>query len=128
MHSSPVFLVLQQSCSTEFKTRQKNHLLICRYIVENSHYWHRDHSVQIKEIENMNKMKMVLFVNHKMNFQNYLEKMNRRTELMLGLKEIFEILGIRYHLLPQEVHIGYVGSLAPATLIHAMPPPSRSLQ
>lgn len=88
-----------------------------RYVEENSQYWHPNHSVQVKEIENMNKMKMVLFVNHKMNFQNFLEKMNRRTELMLALKVIFEDLGIRYHLLPQEVQISHV----PATSTPAIP-------
>ena len=58
----------------------------------------------------MNKMKMALFVNHKMNFQDFLQKMNRRTELMLALKKIFEDVGIKYHLLPQELHISYIGS------------------
>ncbi|KAL3535550.1 hypothetical protein ACH5RR_004011 [Cinchona calisaya] len=82
---------------------------IKEYIEGNSH-WHPDHSVQIKEIENMNKMKMSLLVNHKMNFQNFLQKLNRRTELMLALKKIFEEIGIKYHLLPQELHVSYIGS------------------
>lgn len=83
---------------------------IKEYIEGNPHHWHRDHSVQIKEIEQMNTMKMALFVNHSTNFQDFLQKMNRRTELMLALKKIFEDVDIKYHLLPQELHISYIGS------------------
>lgn len=57
----------------------------------------------VKEIENVNKIKMALFFNHTMNFQDYAEKNRRRTELVLELKKIFEELHIRYDLLPQEV-------------------------
>lgn len=62
----------------------------------------------VKEIENVNKIKIALYVNHTMNFQNYGEKNTRRTELVLELKKIFEELEIRYHLLPQAVHLSYV--------------------
>ncbi|CDP03109.1 unnamed protein product [Coffea canephora] len=96
--------------STSFESIEALKAKIKEYIDGNPHHWHPDHSVQIKEIEQMNKMKMALFVNHKMNFQDFLQKMNRRTELMLALKKIFEDVGIKYHLLPQELHISYIGS------------------
>ncbi|CAL5437919.1 unnamed protein product [Camellia sinensis] len=38
-------------------------------------------------------MKMALFVNHTINFQNYVERGNRRSDLVLELKKIFEELG-----------------------------------
>lgn len=59
----------------------------------------------VKEIENVNKIKMALFFNHTMNFQNYGEKNRRRSELVLEMKRIFEELNIKYDLLPQEVHL-----------------------
>lgn len=59
----------------------------------------------VKEIENVDKMKMALCVQHTMNHQNYGERNNRRSDLILELKRIFENLGIKYHLLPQEVHL-----------------------
>lgn len=68
--------------------------------------------MQIKEIEQVNKMKMALYVTHTINFQNYGEKSNRRSDLVFELKKIFEELGIKYHLLPQEVHIRYTESAA----------------
>lgn len=93
---------------------------IKEHILKAPVHWHPDHSVQIKEIENMNKMKMVLFVNHKINFQEYLEKMNRRTTLMLALKQIFEDLNIKYHLLPQQVQLTHYN--ASSSILPAPPP------
>ena len=69
--------------------------------------------MQVKDIKDVNKMKMALYVTHTMNFQNFLEKSNRRSELVLELKRIFEELKIKYNLLPQEVHLRYVGSAPP---------------
>ncbi|KAK4742785.1 hypothetical protein SAY87_000786 [Trapa incisa] len=75
------------------------------YIEKNKMHWHENHSVLVSEIENINKIKIALIVNHKMNFQNYLEKTRRRTELVIELKRIFEELNIKYNLIPQEVHL-----------------------
>ncbi|GMH11820.1 hypothetical protein Nepgr_013661 [Nepenthes gracilis] len=76
---------------------------IKKYLEQNSHFWHPDHNVVVKEIENVNKIKMVLFVNHTMNFQEFVEKNRRRSELVLEVKKIFEELDIKCNLLPQEV-------------------------
>lgn len=76
-----------------------------RYLENNPQNWHPNHNVVVKEIENVNKLKMALFFNHTMNFQNFVEKSRRKTELVLELKKIFEDLYIRYDLLPQEVHL-----------------------
>lgn len=59
----------------------------------------------VKEIENVNKIKMTLFFNHTMNFQNFPEKSRRRTDLVLEMKKMFEDLNIRYDLLPQDVYL-----------------------
>ena len=70
----------------------------------------------VKDIEDVNKMSIGLYVTHTINFQNYGDKSNRRSELVLELKKIFEELGIKYRLLPQEVHVNYVGSAAASAL------------
>ena len=79
-----------------------------RYIEGKPKYWNQKHTVIVKEIENMNKLKMCLCVTHTMNHQNFGEKNLRKTELLFELKRIFESLGIKYHLLPQEVHLTQV--------------------
>lgn len=64
----------------------------------------------VKDIVNLNKMNMILYVRHTMNYQNMVEKNSRRTDLVLEMKKIFEELSIQYHLLPQEIHLSYSGS------------------
>ncbi|KAM1047211.1 hypothetical protein ACFX2C_026598 [Malus domestica] len=83
---------------------------IKEYLDSKSQHWRPAHSVVVKDIEDVNKMKMALYVTHTMNFHNYPEKSSRRSDLVLELKKIFEDLGIKYKLLPQEVHLRYVGS------------------
>ncbi|XP_057516488.1 mechanosensitive ion channel protein 10-like [Amaranthus tricolor] len=78
---------------------------IKQYVEKTPHYWHPDHSLVVKEIENVNKMKMALFFTHTMNFQDVVAKGQRKTEFVLELKKIFDDLEISYHLLPQEIHI-----------------------
>lgn len=69
----------------------------------------------VKEIENVNKIQMALYVNHTMSYQDYGERNNRRTELMIEMKKIFEELKIKYNLLPQVVNLNHVtGSEASA--------------
>ncbi|KAM1124854.1 hypothetical protein FF2_039727 [Malus domestica] len=75
------------------------------YLESKPKYWNQKHSILVKEIENVDKMKMTLCVQHTMNHQNYGEKSARRSELVFELKKIFQNLGIKYHLLPQEVNI-----------------------
>ncbi|XWS70197.1 hypothetical protein CRYUN_Cryun03dG0028000 [Craigia yunnanensis] len=75
--------------------------------------WHPNHLVVVKEIENVNKLKMALYCNHTMNFQDFREKNRRRTELVIELKRIFEELGIRFNLLPQHVNLNQVNQDRP---------------
>lgn len=83
-----------------------------RYLESKPQHWRPGHSVQVKEIENVNKMRMALYANHTINFQNSGDRGNRRSDLVLELKKCFEDLGIKYHLLPQQVHLSYVGTAA----------------
>lgn len=59
----------------------------------------------VKEIEDVNKIKIALYFNHTMNFQEFGEKSRRRSELVVEMKKIFDKLNIRYNLLPQEVYL-----------------------
>ncbi|KAL5770137.1 hypothetical protein ACOSP7_014291 [Xanthoceras sorbifolium] len=81
------------------------------YVESKPKNWNPKHVVLVKEIENLDKLKIVLCVQHTMNHQNYGEKSMRRSELVLELKRIFENLGIRYHLLPQQVNLSQVNTI-----------------
>ncbi|KMT13416.1 hypothetical protein BVRB_4g083710 [Beta vulgaris subsp. vulgaris] len=78
---------------------------IKRYMDENPHYWHPEHILVVKDIENMNSINMKLVFIHTMNFQDFVEKSRRRSELVLAMKIIFDELEISYNLLPQEIHL-----------------------
>lgn len=80
------------------------------YIESKPKYWNPKHAVIAKEIENVDKLKLCLCVQHTINHQNYGERNNRITELLLELKKIFEVHGVKYNLLPQEVHITKMNS------------------
>uniref|UniRef100_A0A803MCZ6 Mechanosensitive ion channel MscS domain-containing protein n=1 Tax=Chenopodium quinoa TaxID=63459 RepID=A0A803MCZ6_CHEQI len=75
------------------------------YIDSKPNHWNSKHSFIVKDIEDLNTMKMALCVQHTINHQNIGERNLRLTDLILELKKNFENLGIKYHLLPQEVHL-----------------------
>lgn len=81
-----------------------------RYVERNPQYWHSNHGLVVKEIEDVNKIKMALNVTHTMNFQEFGEKTKRRTELVMEVKKMFEELNIRYNLLPQGIHLRHIES------------------
>ncbi|CAH2072949.1 unnamed protein product [Thlaspi arvense] len=76
---------------------------IAEYLEQNPQHWSAIHTVVVKEIENMNKLKMALYSNHTITFQEYRERNIRRTELSMAIKKMLEDLHIDYSLLPQQV-------------------------
>ncbi|KAF6157119.1 hypothetical protein GIB67_041580 [Kingdonia uniflora] len=85
------------------------------YIEAKPQHWNPNHSVVVKEIVDVNKMHMALYMTHTMNHQNMGEKTNRRSDLVFELKKIFEDLTIKYHLLPQEVQLSNPAASTPRT-------------
>ncbi|KAJ6745817.1 MECHANOSENSITIVE ION CHANNEL PROTEIN 9 [Salix koriyanagi] len=75
---------------------------IKKHLEKTPQHWHPNHNVVVKEIENVNKLKMALYCTHTMNFQEYGEKNKRRSELVIEIKKIFEEINIKYYLLPQQ--------------------------
>lgn len=96
--------------STSFESIAALKAKIKAYVESKPLHWRPNHSVRVKEIEDVNKMKMGLSLAHTINFQNIGDKLDRRSDLVLELKKIFEELGIKYHLLPQEVHLRHLES------------------
>ncbi|XP_022959454.1 mechanosensitive ion channel protein 10-like [Cucurbita moschata] len=99
--SDTVNFTIDASTSFDNITALKKAMQI--YIESKPKHWSPKHTLVVKEIENMDKMKMSLCVQHTMNHQNFTERNSRRSDLILELKRVFENLGIKYHLLPQQV-------------------------
>ncbi|KAF2287165.1 hypothetical protein GH714_038535 [Hevea brasiliensis] len=79
------------------------------YLEENSRRWQPYQTVIVMEIDDMNKMKMAIYVKHTINFYNVAKRMSRRYDLIFHVNEFFEELKIQYQLLPQRIHLSYAG-------------------
>ncbi|KAK9131346.1 hypothetical protein Sjap_011833 [Stephania japonica] len=88
---------------------------IKKYIEDKPKHWNANHSVVVKDIVDLNALKMGLGVTHTISYQNMGEKTSRRSDLVMELKKIFEELSIKYHLLPQEVQVSHANSAASAS-------------
>lgn len=73
--------------------------------MQNSQNWYPNFLFLVDAIENVNKLNLNLIVTHTINFQLFVEKRLRRTELVIAVKRILEELEIEYTLLPQDVHL-----------------------
>ncbi|KAJ7557940.1 hypothetical protein O6H91_04G016800 [Diphasiastrum complanatum] len=78
---------------------------IASYLLSKPHHWYANYTLIVKEIEDMNRMRMLLGVKHTMSHQNAPEKLMRRSDLILEMKKFFEELGIQYRLLPQDIFV-----------------------
>ncbi|KAG2311827.1 hypothetical protein Bca4012_026318 [Brassica carinata] len=78
---------------------------ISEYLVQNPQNWYPNFLFLVDAIENVNKLNLNLIVTHTINFQLFVEKRLRRTELVIAVKRILEQLEIEYTLLPQDVHL-----------------------
>lgn len=64
-----------------------------RYL-ERTHYWDQKYNLELIDIEDMNKLKMVLHVKNTMKFQEFGETNKRRTELVMEVIKFLEELKI----------------------------------
>ncbi|KAG2279659.1 hypothetical protein Bca52824_050879 [Brassica carinata] len=63
---------------------------IADYLEQNPQHWSPIHTVVVKQIEDMNKLKMALYSNHTITFQEYRERNIRRTEQSLAIKKMLD--------------------------------------
>ncbi|XP_050364878.1 mechanosensitive ion channel protein 10-like [Argentina anserina] len=64
------------------------------YIEGKPQYWYRKHNVAVIDIQDVDKLKMAVYCQHKMNFTDFEEKNLRRAELNFELLKILEELNI----------------------------------
>ncbi|KAJ9673430.1 hypothetical protein PVL29_023161 [Vitis rotundifolia] len=82
-----------------FKERVK------RYVERKSDHWYRDPMIIIKDVEELNKLKMAVYLTHTMNGQNSVEIWARRSLLVEEMIKVFRELEIEYRMLPLDVNI-----------------------
>ncbi|KAH7444981.1 hypothetical protein KP509_02G100600 [Ceratopteris richardii] len=77
------------------------------YLEGKTEHWAPQFSVTVNELNDLNSMGLSVSLQHTINFQNFGERMNRRSELLLEIRNIFTSLHIEYRLLPQTVELTY---------------------
>ncbi|RVX15742.1 Mechanosensitive ion channel protein 8 [Vitis vinifera] len=77
-------------------------LLVCR---KESDHWYPDPMIIIKDVEELNKLKMAVYLTHTMNGQNSVEIFTRRSLLVEEMIKVFRELEIEYRMLPLDVNI-----------------------
>ncbi|XP_050220239.1 mechanosensitive ion channel protein 10-like [Mercurialis annua] len=83
---------------------------IKQYLENNPQHWYAGHGFVVKEIENVNKLKMAVYCSQTINFQDWSVKSGRRSDLVFAIKTMLEDLGITYYFPPQQIHLRHIGS------------------
>ncbi|PSS31215.1 Mechanosensitive ion channel protein [Actinidia chinensis var. chinensis] len=78
---------------------------IIRYIDNKSDHWHPAPMIVLRDVEDMNRLKISLWLSHRMNHQDMGERWARRALLVEEMIKIFRELDIEYRMLPLDVNI-----------------------
>ncbi|MCO5560198.1 hypothetical protein L7F22_013807 [Adiantum nelumboides] len=76
-----------------------------RYIEGLPQFWYPDFRIICDKIQDSNKMNMNIWMRHRLNFQDGGERFQRRSNMLMYLKQQLEDLGIGYHLPQQQVMV-----------------------
>ncbi|PKI55173.1 hypothetical protein CRG98_024464 [Punica granatum] len=87
---------------------------IKEYVESKSEHWHPRLNLIIKDVVDMNKMVMSLWLTHRMNHQEMVERWARRTLLVERMIEVFRQHEIEYRMLPLDVNVRNLPSPTPS--------------
>ncbi|XP_030511683.2 mechanosensitive ion channel protein 6-like [Rhodamnia argentea] len=78
---------------------------ITSYIDGKKEHWYSTPMIIMKDIEELNKVRIAVWLCHKMNHQNMGEKFARRALLIEEMVKMFRELDIQYRLLPLDINV-----------------------
>ncbi|GJY89600.1 hypothetical protein Tco_0504796 [Tanacetum coccineum] len=78
---------------------------ITSYVENKSEHWHPAPSILVRDVEDLNRVKISVWLFHRMNFQNMLERWKRRGLLVEEMIKIFKDLNIEYRRLPVDINL-----------------------
>ncbi|PWA78739.1 mechanosensitive ion channel family protein [Artemisia annua] len=85
---------------------------ITSYVENKSEHWHPAPSIFVRDVEDMNRVKISVWLFHRMNFQDMLERWKRRGLLVEEMIKIFKDLDIEYRMLPVDMNVRKMPTLA----------------
>lgn len=77
----------------------------CSYVESKKEHWYAAPMIILKDFEELNRLRLALWLTHKMNYQDMGEKFARRSLLMEEMVKIFRELDIQYRLLPVDINV-----------------------
>ncbi|KAA0040324.1 mechanosensitive ion channel protein 6-like [Cucumis melo var. makuwa] len=87
---------------------------IISYIEGNKEHWCPAPMIVFKDIDGLNKLKLAVWLSHRMNHQDSAERWARRSVLVEEVVKVCQELDIQYRLLPIDINIRSLPSSAPS--------------
>ncbi|PPS05392.1 hypothetical protein GOBAR_AA15272 [Gossypium barbadense] len=107
-YRSPDMLEIVEFCIHVKTPAEKIGLMkqrIMSYIEHKSDHWYQDTMIIFKELEELNRVRIAIWVTHRMNHQDMGERFIRRALLIEELVKIFNDLDIKYRLYPININV-----------------------
>ncbi|KAL4575432.1 hypothetical protein LXL04_022275 [Taraxacum kok-saghyz] len=87
------------------------------YVEKKSDHWQPGPMIVVRDVEDMNRLKISIWLSHRMNFQDMGERWKRRALLVEEMITIFKDLDIEYRMLPLDVNVRNI----PAPISNRLP-------
>ncbi|KAM7514022.1 hypothetical protein LguiA_003605 [Lonicera macranthoides] len=78
---------------------------ITSYIVKKSDHWYPDPMIVVRDVEDLNRLKISVWLSHRMNHQDMGERWVRRSLLIEEMIKIFRDLDVEYRMLPVDINV-----------------------
>ncbi|KAK8648284.1 hypothetical protein V6N13_129042 [Hibiscus sabdariffa] len=78
---------------------------ILSFVEHNSDHWYPDPMIILKEFEELNSVRIAIWLTHRMNHQDMGERWTRRALLVEEMIKIFNDLDIKYRLYPIDINV-----------------------
>ncbi|KZV58404.1 mechanosensitive ion channel protein 5-like [Dorcoceras hygrometricum] len=96
---------------------------ITSYIENKSEHWYPSPTVVLMNLEDLHKLKLSVWMRHRMNHQDMGERWNRRALFVEEMVKIFKELDIQYRLYPIDINIRAMPPLNSSRNPSTWPPP-----
>ncbi|XP_023765854.2 mechanosensitive ion channel protein 6 [Lactuca sativa] len=97
--------------STQAEKIAKMKERITCYVEKKSDHWQPAPMIVLRDVEDMNRLKISIWLAHRMNFQDMGERWKRRALLVEEMIKIFKDLDIEYRMLPLDVNVRNIPAL-----------------
>ncbi|KAI3724545.1 hypothetical protein L2E82_36326 [Cichorium intybus] len=85
---------------------------ITSYIENKSDHWYPAPMIVLRDVDDMNRLKISVWLSHRINFQDMGERWQRRALLVEEMIKVFRDLDIEYRMLPVDVNVRNMPTMA----------------